>query len=574
MTGFAALARLARAFCRPMPEWAYWSAFALLLLAGAGLRAYWTATLGVPSLYPDSVGYAGPAFASPLLPLGEVRTMGTPYLIAASLAVFKHPAGLLIANNLLWALSTVAATLALGRVLGLRVLSLVLMAYLAFSYPGLAAEYSLLSDHPARIAGLLFFTALILASGAPARRRHGALLGLLAALAILVRPTGVVLVVALCIFYGWAWLRGERAERPRIAAGALLGLAIPVLVVWANCAVFKRHYGSFNLTHFSGLNLFANAGHLVDLDGPAYPEIKRALRMVLPLYVEKYVARGDHRPNWLTFGVTDEEMKRDFGNIYPVIIINYYAQQYPGATPKAKSNTVLSELVLEGIRAHPGAYLERVAGNLGRNLAQVGHEAWGKPLRPMDLDDHAKQVGMFNNWVRPDTKSRPNFSHTALGQRVWRGMGEHPYHPAYLEPGQRQRYANVWAAYDGPRRGVAAGQAATPALAALALLAVLLLRRAAPPDGRLVMIAVLGGLIVFGHTLLHALLNSADPVRYILPVQDLWVIVVLTLLALAGHALCGQRGAITTGSTSGPAERRVDHRQEPDPVHPQAGGSV
>src|SRR5690242_18613373 len=85
----------------PLPEKIYWTVFVLLILIAAGMRTFWIYLLQIPFVTPDSYGYVYPIMTHWLLPFSQFRTSGTPMFLSASLAIFRHPSGILIVNAIL-----------------------------------------------------------------------------------------------------------------------------------------------------------------------------------------------------------------------------------------------------------------------------------------------------------------------------------------------------------------------------------------------------------------------------------------------------------------------------------------
>ncbi|MDH4228149.1 MAG: hypothetical protein OEW11_00190 [Nitrospirota bacterium] len=518
----------------------WWILFAVLFGAGALVRGLLTTTLGIPSIGPDSFAYLTPALASPWLPLSEPVTLGEPYLIALSLALFHHPMGFLVVNNLLWAVSTLAIVLTLRFRLGLRAGSLALLACLSLVHANLGAEYELLSEHPARALTLLFLAALIRAMDAPWRIRNGAVLSLLVLASILIRPTGVVLAVALGIAYTVFWLRTSPALRGGVVLAAGVGACLLAAGLATNALLFKARFGDLGLTHHSGVNLYSHVAQYTDLTSPTYPDIKAGLREILPAYKKWYTDRGIYCHSWVAFGIVRGDIARDFGDHSPRSVVDQYIDRYPGTTPDARRNRIFQDLAVEGIRAHPTAYLIYAANRTALMLSELPvavRTTVGPDFSPMWLRAHLRSAGQFTHLLDPDGGSP--LATSSPGLHTWQTMGgSHPWQPPYAtSPGAMARYDTTVRDMAPPVMSVtrALQYLTAPALLALTLLLIPLTWHRL--DQRLLLVLGACLMIVFGHSLLHGLVNTADASRYIIPVRDLWVVAMVIAFTLAPAAL-------------------------------------
>src|SRR5262249_19391373 len=147
-------------------------------------RFAWTRAIQMPGVLPDSASYLDPALANPAFPSSEERPISVPYSISLSLAVFRHPFGILVTNGCLALLSAGLLAMAVRRRFGTPLASLLVAAYVLFCAKNISFEHLLLSEHLARCLYLLF-VAVLLGFWRPASAGATILLAVLTVAAIL-----------------------------------------------------------------------------------------------------------------------------------------------------------------------------------------------------------------------------------------------------------------------------------------------------------------------------------------------------------------------------------------------------
>jgi hypothetical protein len=352
---FRASRRLTRA-TGLTPDRVYWIGLAALLAAGLICRVAWTRAVCLPVIQPDSVSYWEPALRNPIFPLDEIRAVAVPYLVAASLAAFHHPIGILIAQNVLALGSALLLGLALGRRSGMRAAGLLLIAYILFCEKNAGFEYYLMSEHLARCLYVIFVAGCI-GFRNPASPKAAACLALVAIANILTKPSAVILVPVFL-----AWLAISAATSGAGSKKALLrAAAVYVCMIAAALGIYAtmslRTFGSFEVTSMGGISLYWHVHPLTNLDGPAFPEIKTELKRFFPLYLSKYAEKGKASGDWAVFGSTNRGLRADFGDESPGKVVSAYALWHGSGSLIHRQNEIFRRLSIEGIRAHPLAYV-------------------------------------------------------------------------------------------------------------------------------------------------------------------------------------------------------------------------
>jgi hypothetical protein len=351
----------------------YWLLFAAILSVGMAYRAFWTYLLAVPFVAPDSAGYLQAAILYPWAPFTEVRTAGAPLLFLIGASSVFDPVGILLAHHALWLTSSAALANAIRKHLGLLSLSLLILVYLTFNAKAISFEYYVLSEHLSRVMYAFYAAAAIATWRRPASKYLAGLIAVLVFINILAKPSAIILLPATIILYAAHTWRLRRVEPRRILSTGFLSIALALTLILSYSTWFKVRYGSFALSHFEGYNLFSHVGHLIDLDGPAYPELKRDLAPIMTVYRDKYVARGTLEPNWLVYGSVNQELKNDFGDVSPASLIVAYVRRTKGHIDLAAVNKIFLDLAIEGIRAHPLDYLKYVWASFYR----LFHDGYG-----------------------------------------------------------------------------------------------------------------------------------------------------------------------------------------------------
>lgn len=504
-----------------MSDRVYWGAFGVLFTAGLALRTFWTVTLGAPYITPDSFRYVHPAVVSLAFPISERRVPGTPYLVSLGVTLFHHPVGILVMQNLVWVISTLAITLTLDRKLKLRFWSLAVLAYLVFNPKNLAFEYLAMSEHASRTLYLIYFAALIASLGAKRWLWVGPVLAVAVLANILVKPSAVVLVPATLIYFAILALWPLRGRRSWIAANAVIFAAIVSAGVAAYGLAFKDRFGTFNLTNFTGFALFCHVGHLTDLKGGKYPTIKRELAEFLPRYVENFANRGEFKPNWLCYGSVDDELSAAFGDRSPWRTIREYVDKRPGEHSwLARVNAIYVDLAIEGIRANLGPYLAHAARQATLLFIRGPTWGYGNYFRPESLEKHETDYAKVVKWLGPLADAAPP-------------------RPPHVEPRVRRQADGVYQAYRMASTAVAA--AGTLAIFVVVLvggLGPLITRRLwihgprTPLQYHRLVAFAMAVVIVLGYGAFLGLVNMAEAPRFLVNVQDLMVVAGVLAAAL------------------------------------------
>jgi hypothetical protein len=527
---------------RPMPEKVYWVLFALILGCGIAFRGFWTFVLEVPFAYPDTGSYYAPLVTHPYFPFSEARTGGVSMFIATALALFRAPIGLLLLANLLALACTVVLALAIKSVLHQKVLSLTALLLFLFIPKDVTFEYSLLSEHYSRCLYLAAAGCMLWIVQEPQRYWLSALLGLLATLNILVKPSALVLTVAVVLALGaLAWLAAG-ARRTALARTTAVFLAVNLTLVLAYMAAFQQRFGTFNLTHFDGFNLYSHVGHLTVLDGGVHPELKSRLKPVLATYIEKYASKGRYEPNWLVYGATSPEIQNDLGKETPASIITEYVRQRYRSGEIRWINQVYKDLALEAMAAHPLGYL-RYARDQALHLWSTGYSLTYYGGWP-NLSEHRSGIAMQREWLYQfygrtvldcgSTEIVPADANV-LTRNLFRGAFAACVGPRYDEPDNKRLVFIVAETFNGTLQSLSPAFEALPMVGLVGLafgLIVLPWSRTGDirnPFGFGLFLL----LVLFGYSDFHGLVNVSEPVRMTTNVQDLAVLMFMVFIACA-----------------------------------------
>jgi hypothetical protein len=535
---------------RIVPERVYWVIFALLILSAAAFRGFWIYVLQAPFVFPDTHSYIKPILTHWVLPFGQQRTSGTSMFISAALAIFRDPAGILILNSILAVGSAVLLALAIKTVLKQNVLSLFVLFMAAFTAKNISFEFYLLSEHYARVLYVVYAALMLWFLPDPRRLWIAALIGLAVVLNVLVKPSALVLVVATLIaFTVVAWI--STGDHRQIAVGGLVFLAISILPLLGYMVDFKARYGTFSLTQSDGMNQFSHVGHLTVLDGGKHPVLKERLKPLLGPYAEKYAAKGIFYPNWLIYGSSNDDLRRDFGNQSPERTIKNYVAELYGSRDIRWANQVYGDLAFEAMLARPAEYL-RYAARSAISLWTNGLSFTYYVISPSveRLPSHREDRAIQREWYYklygenpPPCSAGPVVPAAASGPLVGLFHGAIASCAAlpYDEPSIQkaaERVDRIYRVVTNPLRNnfsllVHAG-ILTAILAAL-MLPLLRVRRAF----RIYAFGLLLGLVVLGYTILHGLVNVAEAQRMTANVQD--YVVVASCAFMLCTALCFQR---------------------------------
>lgn len=517
----------------------YLLCFAGIFLTAALARIYWTITLGMPYLTPDSWSYIQPILRSPPNPISEIRTAGYPTLILLALRSFKHPVGILFAHHVLWAVSTLAAALVLYWKFGLRLASLVFLFYLAFAQNNLAFEYMVMSEHLARSVYLLFMSYVLVWSRRSLSWSSVAVASVLTLGGILVKPSGIVLVPASLVFFrlGGALLRPQ--VRARFWRAALAYLTCVGVGIVAYQSAFWVEYGDFALSHFEGYNLFCHAGHLMDLDSNRYPELMADLRSFMPLYVRKYAHQGKYVCNWLAYGSTNDELEQDFDAKSPARSVREYLIS-KGITPSIREvNVIYYHLAVDGIVSHPVAYIEYVVACIRELLSLLQTPVYHDYLLGSSLTRNAGDAQAFRDLLEKYLAEGRRSSE--LAREVDESMARGDWAARYGD-GRVSRtlemvgliYASLAAAVS--RLVVLIGVAAL--LAAPVALWGLLRKRA---DARLGVMVAVALTLTAGYIIFLGCFNSSEVRRFVVNVQGIAILGEIGIVACGWQTLRGLR---------------------------------
>ncbi len=340
---------------------------ATLLATGLAIRIGLTVTLGMPDAGPDTTSYISPALAHPVFPFSEVRTAGTPLLVALAHRGWGHPVGVLWLHHVLWLTSSIALVCAARWATRSRAVALTLLAYLCLCEKNLAFEYLLLSEHAARTCNALLLAASLWWWSRPsAWRALGVAFALLASM--LAKPTALFMLPSLALLFAWApgkWTRG------RVTAHLAI-VVVACLSSWATYSTeYSRRFGYWGTNAATYMNLYAHVGHLTDVEAVDSPELAMELARLIPRYRQDFADHGDHQPNWLIYGSVSPALRARFGDDSPAAAVERerLRSSSAGETRQHGLERIYRELALEGIRAHPVDYAFHAAGSACRLYA-------------------------------------------------------------------------------------------------------------------------------------------------------------------------------------------------------------
>lgn len=518
-----------------IPERLYWLLFTATLLLALALRVFWTYALQIPYVQPDTPSYYSPVIENWILPFSQMRTSGVSMFISASLLIFRHPAGILIVDNILTLGSGVLLALAIKTVLRQNLLSLVAMFAVLFTPKDLALEYFLMSEHYSRALYVVYAALVPWVLHKPGRLWLAALLGLVVTLNILVKPSAIVLTVAtLMAFAVAAWV--TKRDRSRVLAAAAVFLVANIGPMLGYMAAFKARYGTFSMTQYEGINQFSHMGHLIVVDGGVHPVLKERLKPLIVPYIANYASKGDYEPNWLIYGSVTADLKRDFGDKSPARTIREYVHERYGSEDLRWINQVDGDLALEAMMKRPLPYL-RYAARRGFALWYEGYSFIYYQLMPNvpTVQRHRDDRILEREWLYqmygvavPPCGSDAVIPPRATGVPALLFQGPIATCVAlpYENPRIMQIAAEADAVYNAAILPLGAVYQDLPKIGALAaviagLLLVLLRGRRIR---NLYGYGLLLMLILFGYTTLLGLVNVADTQRMTANVQDFTII--------------------------------------------------
>lgn len=531
-----------------IPERVYWIIFALLLLSATALRIFWVYVLEIPFVEPDSYSYVQPIVTHWLLPFSPFRTSGTSMFVVAALAIFRTPSGILILNGVLAVASAALLAVSIKTVLRQKALSLLALFVVAFTAKNITFEYYLLSEHYGRVLYIVYAALMLWYLQNPRRLWMSALIGLSVTLNILIKPSAVVLIAATLIaFVAVAWIAQDRHRQ--IAAAAAIFLATTTVPITAYMLAFQARYGTFGLTQYDGINQFSHIGHLTVLDGGKHPLLKERLKPLLAPYAANYAAKGNYRPNWLIYGTTDEDLLRDFGDRNPIRTISDYVFERYGSRDYRWINEVSGEIAFEAMRAHPVEYL-RYAAERATTLWKNGYGFAFHVIKPSAdfLQTHRDNRATQRKWyyglygeevpacgVAPVVPPLASGPLTGLFHGAIATCTALPYENPSVENAV-SRVDSIYRKVTNPVRNnfvqlAYAGAAA--AVVAGVILPALRGRRAR----NIYAFGLLLALVLLGYTMLHGLVNDADPQRMTANVQDYVVLASLAFVFSAALSI-------------------------------------
>ncbi len=526
-----------------VPNWLYWLVFAALVGAAVGMRAFWIYALEVPFVSPDTPSYYAPIIENWLLPFSQFRTAGLSMFVAAGLAIFRHPAGILIVAGILAVGSSVLLALAIKTVLRQNLLSLVALFATAFTAKNISLEFFLMSEHPARALYVAYAALALWLVQKPSRYWLAVLLGLAVTMNILVKPSAVVLIVATVMaLAATAWF--ARGMRIRVAATAAVFLVASIVPLLGYMAAFKARYGTFSMTQYEGVNQFSHVGHLIVLDGGKYPVLKQRLKPLIEPYAANYAAKRNYQPNWLIYGSVTKELREDFGDQSPARTIREFVRERYASTDLRWMNEVQGDLAMEAMFAHPIPYAI-YAAERGIALWDQGYAFTYYEILPQVkvLARHSADRDLQRKWLYE--MYREQVPPCSLGNVVparasgvpanfYRG----PIGSCEVLPYQRAPVAalagDMDALYVTVTRPLAAAFPVLPkaGVAAAIIGALLLVLLGGRRIRRIYAFGALLVLVLFGYTTLHGMINVAETQRMVVNVQDYVVV------ASAAFILC------------------------------------
>lgn len=471
-----------------------------VVAAAIAARIVWTSAIPGPASTPDSIQYLDPALRHPAFPISEMRPIVYPWVIAASHALFGSGKGLLVSHN---GIAVVSAVLLVGAAwlrLRMRFAAVLLLVYLLFAEKNVAFEYLLLSEHLSRALYVLFVAALLYFW----RRRSAAsdaAIGLLVVANILSKQSAVVLVPVFLLWLGLqvAPAPGLRWRKAARAAGIFLATILLGLLPYA--AAMKQRYGYFQLSSLTGHSLFWQMNQLLVVERGAYPEIKAEMRPFYSIYRDKYVRRGINLGDWAVWGAPRAELKDDFGSWSPARAVRRYAIGHGEGSLFHRIDRIYLDLSREAIRAHPLEYLA---------------------LSLRSADELVREGFIFGYMFKP----------------VRARSGSSPWLIESIE-GESVRACDAF------------GWLAVLSLPLLAV-AVVLRRRFAEIGDRLRLLIVPAGFVVL-YVAFVAFLSPAEPPRYLLPVQDMMLLVPLAVWSIGARTTELAAGSTSSSRSGEPA---------------------
>jgi hypothetical protein len=440
---------------------------------------------------------------------------------------------------------------ALKRVLGFRILALLMLAYLAFVHKNLALEFTILSEHAARCAYLLTIALMLFTLRSPGIWA-GVGVAVLVVFNILIKPSAMAFLPVIAIWYGLALLLGYSRWRPILRSAAVCAALVATVMVGYMYA-FEQRFGTFGLSHFDGYNLYAQVGHLTVLDRGPYPEIKADLREYLPLYKEKYASQRNYQWNWLIYGATNPEMTADFGDRSPIKTI----LKYQGSTKMGPTNQVFRDLALESIKANPAAYLDLTIHTFIRLMGGGFNFSYGNLLTPESLMFWQEGARELRRWFFD-----PKIADVPLRRHIRGGLDRFAVQGGPKAPGGEQpagRISGQVSTWIGWATHYFSRVAWISLFTAVIVVAIVLPSMMwAAIRGRLTVrgefLAVRGGLVAFpklrgaamflvgitvlGYGAALSLYSVSDPTRFLANVQDLYIAALLAVVVFGARQGC------------------------------------
>lgn len=530
----------------------FWIAFGLILSAGLALRAFLTWFFEVPFITPDSFSYLRPVIQDPWLPIDISRTMGLPLVTSLGVAIFQHPVGMLLGFNILSIGSAVALTLAIRWRLKLNAVALFVLAFMLLSPKDVSFEYFHMSEHVSRCLYALFAAAILYFDRWRTSLWYIALLALIVVLNVLAKPSAIILLPVVGVLYAYFWLV-ERDQRWRLVRSMALFSLLTVGSVLGYAAAYQQKFGVFTVSQQDGFHFLAHVGHFIDLEGRAYPDLKKELRPVIELYRKKYASVGDYRPNWIVYGSFDDDMRADFGDQSPAGIVVAYVKRTNPNKIRETQNEIYTVLAREGIRAHPLEYLQFAAARF-YHLFREGYRFVYYEYFPLvrHIDRH-----------RDDLRQLRQYLYGSVGQKVpltcpappapdkasWffrtsmQGVFDPCLSPVYENPTYLPMAEKVTGLYVGNVSPFALPFLMLPFVAGVAFIIVIVL---APwwRDARVTGYALIIALTVMLYGVFLGLFNVAEAGRFTANIQDL---AILSMLIFVGLALSQLRRATLGG---------------------------
>lgn len=523
-----------------MSNTAFWIVFGLILGAALALRVFLTWFFEVPFITPDSFSYLRPVIRDPWFPIDMSRTMGFPLVTSLSMAIFQHPVGMLIGFNILSIGSAVALTLAIRWRLKLNVVALLMLAVMLFTPKDVSFEYFHMSEHVSRCLYILFAAMVLYFDRWRTSLWYIITLALIVVLNVLAKVSAIVLIPVVFVLYAYFWLV-EREERWRLARSMALFLVLVVGSVLGYAAAYKQKFGVFTVSQSNGTHFLAHVGHFIDLDGGAYPDLKKELRPIIELYRKKYASVGDHRPNWIVYGSFDADMRPVFGDQSPAGIIAAYVSRQQSNKKRETQNEIYSALAWEGIRAHPLEYLKFAADRF-LHLFRDGNRFVYYEYFPLarHIDRHRDELQQLRQFLyatigekmpatcpAPVPDSAPWFFRVSM-----KGLLNPCSSPVYEDAAQRALAEKVTDLYVGITTPSALVYLRLPFVAVIAFLVVVALApwwRNAAATGYALIVA----LTVFLLGVFLGLINVAEAGRFMATMQDLVMLSALIIIAVA-----------------------------------------